>query len=227
MKAHAEKFRRLFAVALLALATISPASAALIQGLYDTGVLNDGTAAASGSADLHYTLVASADPSFPGPDAIVADPIANGYWLVNTATSRWIGPAQNQGYPSGAATHAAGDYTYRLTFDLTGLDPATAQITGGWAADNKGVAIWLNGVNTGHGAGSYNPLTSFTLSSGFLAGLNTLDFVVNNFSAGGANPTGLRVQGLTGTAAAVPVPAAGWLFPLGLAAVARLAKRRA
>jgi len=188
---------------------VLPVAAADLPGLYNTGVQADGTAAASGSVDLHYKLLISPDANFPGPDAIVADPIATGYWAENTATSRWIGPAQNQGYPSGAATHTAGDYTYRLTFSLAGFDPSTAQVTGAWAADNTGTALLLNGVNTGYTAPSYSPLTPFTLSAGFVAGTNTLDFVVNQFASGGANPTGLRVAGLAGTATAVATDSDG------------------
>lgn len=215
------------AALLLMLAVAMPAPAASIPGLYNTGVLNDGTVATSGSVDLHYTLHISPDPSFPGPDAIVADPIAAGYWLGNSTTSRWIAPAQNQGYPSGAANHATGNYTYRLTFDLTGLDPATAQVTGSWAADNTGLGIWLNGVSTGYTTPSYNTLTAFTLSSGFVAGINTLDFVVEEFASSGANPTGLRVEGLAGTATVVPAPAAGWLLAPTLLSVFRWRGRRA
>jgi hypothetical protein len=194
-------FRHFLPLGALAVAWATAAHPADIPGLYNTGVLNDGSAAPSGSVDLHYTLLISPDADFPGPAAIVADPIAAGYWAANTTTSRWIGPAQNQGYPSGAANHAPGNYTYRLTFSLAGFDPSTAQVSGAWGADNAGTALILNGVNTGYTAPSYAPLTPFTLSSGFVPGINTLDFVVNQFASGGANPTGLRVAALVGTAA--------------------------
>ena len=195
------------------------ASAATIPGLFNTGVLDDGTVAASGAVDLHYLLITSADPNFPGPNTYVANPIPAGLWLANSATSRWIGPAVNQGYPTGAAAHPIGDYTYRLTIDLTGLDPATASITGNWAADNNGPFIRLNGVATvGNAAPVFTSLKAFTISSGFVAGINTLDFVVRNTSASGSNPTGLRVSDIAGTAdvAVVPAPAAGWLLGTGL-----------
>lgn len=213
--------KTLLAVVLLATGmAATSASAASIPGLFDTGVLGDGTAAASGSVDLHYVILVSPDANYPGPDAIVADPIASGYWLANSPTSRWIAPAENQGYPSGAANHAPGDYVYRISFDLTGLDPATAQVAGAWAADNTGTSVRLNGVNTGFTTPSYSGLTAFNLTSGFVAGINTLDFVVNEFASAGANPTGLRVAGLTGTAAAVPIPAVAWLFGAALAGCA-------
>ncbi len=227
MNAPARNLSHPLATLILALAVAMPVSAASLQDLYNTGVLDDGTPAASGSVDLHYTLLVSPDPAFPGPAAIVADPIAAGYWLPNSSTSRWIAPAQNQGYPSGATNHASGSYTYRLSFDLTGYDPATAQVTGSWAADNAGTALLLNGVTTGFATPSYSSLTAFTLSSGFVAGLNTLDFLVNEFASGGANPTGLRVEALAGTATVVPAPAAAWLLGTGVAGlIARRYRRR-
>lgn len=216
-----------FTLLLVALGSWATGAAAVpIAGLFATGVLDDGSVAASGSVDLHYTLIASPDPNFPGPNAIVADPIAAGYWLPNGSTSRWIAPAQNQGYPSGAANHASGTYTYRLTFDLTGLDPTTAEITGAWAADNGGVSIRLNGVDTGNVTPGYSALTAFTLSGGFVSGVNTLDFVVDEFAAGGANPTGLRVDGLAGTATPIPEPAVLALLGAGLAGFVPIGRRR-
>ena len=65
-------------------------------------------------------------------------------WLTNGPDSKWIAPrnAQNIG-------NLPGNYTYRLTFNLTGLQPNAAVINGNWAVDNSGVDILLNGVSTG------------------------------------------------------------------------------
>lgn len=54
----------------------------------------------------------------------------------------------------------------------------------------------MNGVAAGPNSSSYNTWMPFTINSGFVAGVNTLDFVVTNTGAG---PTGLRVD-LSGTA---------------------------
>ena len=69
------------------------------------------------------------------------------------------------------------------------------------------MTILLNGAATGFtfpvfNGSSFDP---FVISTGFVAGVNTLDFLVDNFGGG---PTGLRVE-LSGTAdvAAVPEPA--------------------
>lgn len=166
-----------------------------IPGLFDTGVDENGDALDDLSEDPHYQLVENAD----GPDntTFVHDsqvfPIVDGPWLANSATSKWIAPRED------TAEAAGGDYVYRLTFDLTGLDPATAFLRGRWATDNEGVSLRLNGADTGlTNAAQFGSLTSFTLEEApFISGENTLDFVVNN---AGIGPTALRVDGLSGGA---------------------------
>ena len=162
-----------------------------ITTLFNTGL------AAGGSVDPHYSLIESNDESFPGPNAIVANPPA-GAWLSNTVTSKWISPSTNQSQVNGG--NADGNYTYRTTFDLTGLDPGSASITGQWATDNGGL-IKLNGNSTGQTTGieEFGGFTPFSISTGFVSGVNTLDFVVNNYPGPDFNPTGLRVE-LSGTA---------------------------
>jgi len=172
-----------------------------IPGLFNTGVDNANAPLAGSSVDPHYTLIASADPAFPGPGAIVASAIPATYWFANSATSKWIAPAADENYPALGTPHPGGDYTYRLSFDLTGIDFSTASITGTWGVDNSG-AIRLNGAATGIGSPSYNPLIPFTIGSGFHAGINDLDFIVTNQAASGSNPTGLRVDGLSGSGTA-------------------------
>jgi hypothetical protein len=69
---------------------------------------------------------------------------------------------------------------------------------GGWATDNTGTDILVNGTSTGITCPGFVSLTPFilTATNGLVAGPNTLDFVMNN--AAGAtdvpNPTGLRVD---------------------------------
>jgi hypothetical protein len=180
-------------------ATAGPVAAAPIPGLFDTGVDNNRVALTDGAVDPHYKLVASSDPSFAGPNAYASWPIAAGYWLANTASSRWIGPAPNEGYPSGAPSHPGGPYTFRISFDLTGFDTTSVQVTGGWCADNNGTMM-LNGHAAGAATGGYSSLTPFTITTGFKNGINTLDFISSNLPGGGANPTAVRVQDLAGTA---------------------------
>src|SRR5207245_7622204 len=115
-------------------------------------------------------------------------------WLGDGPNSKWIAPRVDA-----ANGNAVGTYTYRTTFDLTGLNPATAVLTGQFASDN-GATIKLNGVTVGPTSPTFNAFTVFTISSGFIAGVNTLDVVVSNDPCGGCiNPTGLRVD-ISGTA---------------------------
>jgi hypothetical protein len=177
--------------------------------IYNTGVDNSGTVLPLGSVDPHFQLTVSPDPS---STAYVTVPYPN--WVSST-TARWLAPYQNS-TNAFTAPAAGGDYTYRTTFDLTGFIPATAQLSGRWATDNAGVDIFLNGISTGNqlpfGSGpfSYEVLTSFVISNGFVPGVNTLDFSVNNFidSSGSPNPTGLIVE-IAGSADRVPVPEPG------------------
>ena len=164
--------------------------------LFNTGVDATGVSLAGGSVDPHYKLIVSADSTFTGPDAIVTSQIADGYWVPQSATAKWIAPSANQSYPGATPCNAGGTYVYRTTFDLTGFDPTTATITGQWGADNSGTAVRLNGVSLGLTAASYAPLTGFTIEAGFVAGTNTLDFEVFDFGC----PNGLRVE-MTGVAA--------------------------
>ncbi|HNQ88878.1 MAG TPA: lamin tail domain-containing protein [Verrucomicrobiota bacterium] len=168
----------------------------VIPGLFATGVDGSGGLLSAGSVDPHYTLIASPDAGAPGPDAYVVQP---GFpippWAANGPRSQWIGPQADQSTGS-----APGDYVYRLVFNLDGLVPETASIEGQWSSDNVGPDIRLNGVSTGQpNDGNFGVFgRSFRLTSGFVAGVNTLDFVVNNAGTG-VNPTGLRVE-LAGTA---------------------------
>ena len=87
-------------------------------------------------------------------------------------------------------------FVFRQTFDLTGFDPATARLTLQWSADDSGEifafrgswipAYRLNGGGFVNYPGStssariptYSLCSPFTIETGFVAGLNTLDFYV-------------------------------------------------
>jgi len=159
--------------------------------VFNTGVSNTGALLSAGSADPHYQLVANPDGG--GTTSFVTSTIPSPPWVSNGPKSQWIAPDPNQDH----GNFPGGTYNYKMTFDLTGLDPNTAQLTGQWATDNSG-EIFLNGVSTGFttpdiGFESFSP---FTITSGFVAGLNTLEFKVFN-DAGSS--TGLRVE-IGGTA---------------------------
>ncbi len=177
---------------------------ARVPGLFDTGVDDSGAALADNSVDTHYTLIVNADSA--STDALVqnsgAFPIVSGPWLANTATSKWIGPRFDTTEAAGLA-QGNGIYVYRISFDLTGLDRSSVLITGGWAIDNGGLSISVNGITTGvvnnNGFGGATPFTLSSANAAFVEGVNTLDFEVQNVDVT-AGYTGLRVVGLRGLA---------------------------
>ena len=174
----------------------------VIPGLFDTGIGSNCVAQPGGAEDPHYLLINNPDGT-PLIPAVVETNIP-GAWLANTVTSKWVGPtadtiaSQGELVDGGAG---AGVYVYRATVDLTGFDPATVIIMGGWASDNAGLDIYVNGVATGEtNIAGFAVLTPFTLSSAnatFVAGLNNIDFHVQNATVA-LGFTGLRVSGLSG-----------------------------
>jgi hypothetical protein len=191
---------------LLALATIA-AGAAPIPGLFNTGVDNNRALLANSAIDPHYRLVQRADGAASGSNAfVVIDTlfpiVGTGPWMPSGPNSKWIGPMANQSSGS-----AAGDYRYRTTFDLTGLEPGTAVITLRMSSDNGLPEVRLNGAPTGLSYdGNFGAFSgTLTINSGFIDGTNTLDFLVNNADVV-ANPTAVRVEFLSGTADPVLPP---------------------
>jgi hypothetical protein len=89
------------------------------------------------------------------------------------------------------------------------------------------VDILLNGHSTGNANGAqFVAWTALTINSGFfVAGVNTLDFIVNN----GGGPTGLRVE-ISGTAdptgTTIPEPVSFVLLGAGLGALGMLRRRK-
>ena len=177
------------------------------SNILNTGVNASGTPLANGTiGDPHYSLTSTPAGSTTN---ILVRTSAGGYpippYLGDDSLSAWIGP-NNDSQLDGPD----GNYTYQATFNLTGFNASTASLIGQFASDNQEVAVYLNGVSESFTQSAacissgicYESWTPLSITSGFVAGLNTLDFVVNN--AGG--PTALRVE-LTGTASAVPEPA--------------------
>jgi len=188
------------------LLTATASQAAPIPGLFNTGVDNNRALLANSAIDPHYRLVQRADGVAGSNAFVVIDTlfpiVGTGPWLASGPNSKWIGPMANQSTGS-----AAGDYRYRISFDLTGLEPNTAVITLRMSSDNALAEVRLNGTLTGLSYdGNFGAFSgTLTLNSGFIEGTNTLDFVVNNAGTT-ANPTALRVEFLSGTADPVLPP---------------------
>lgn len=159
-------------------------------GIYNTGVSDSRQPLADLDSDTHYELIANPqDSSVTRPLAMINLPSPP--WVPNSNKSRWIGPTEN-------TSAVPGEYIYRLRLDLTGFDPATAFLAGSWATDDGG-SLYLNGADTGFRSAGYAGMVEFNLTSGFVSGVNNLEFHVVNGGAA-ANPSGLRVENLRGTA---------------------------
>ncbi|GAO38607.1 hypothetical protein SCH01S_16_01260 [Sphingomonas changbaiensis NBRC 104936] len=205
------------AITLLAfgVAVASPASAATIPGLFNTGTDANNVALVGGNGvvDPHYSIFSSTSPGFAGHQAVTFQCC----YVANDANSRWVSLSAD-GSPGSNVTF------YRLSFSLAGLDPTTAVITGSGGTDNAG-RIFLNGVDTGINIDGFGSLVPFMLNSGFVAGTNTLDFRVSDFGP----PTAFRVDDLAGTAnaaGAVPEPATWAMLLAGFGAIAGAARVR-
>ena len=167
------------------------------DGTNDKGLL-DGSSGET--ADPYWAVE---PPSTGDPQAGDPPPFGPAHYAFNP--SRYNGdlqpgsPQNDSAYVSPAANgldaSPAGLYAYATAFDLTGIDPTTVEITGLAVPAGQITDVRLNGESLGLGAlaGQALPLA---LKSGFVPGINTLEWVVSNATAG---PTGLRVDGLRGT----------------------------
>jgi hypothetical protein len=199
--------------------------------VFNTGVDASGNALAAGTADSHYKLIA------PGGYTATAV-INNGAWIPDSPTASWISPGGTNGNTDNWPSTAP--YDYQTDFSLAGFLDNTATLTIQWTSDNDSTLL-LNGVAVGGvGFPGYGPgsLVSVTLTSGFDAGNNTLDFIVNNGYAQGytyPNPTGLLVDDISLTASSagspqatspVPEPSSLMLLGTGLIGACGVLRRR-
>ncbi len=199
----------------ITLLSFNPVYAGIIDSLFNTGMDSVGNVLLDGTLnDPHYTLTTVPAGSTTTTRIITsASGFPIGPYIGDNALSRWIGPNN-----TGDLYGPAGDYNYRTTFDLTGLDFSTASIDGRWSTDNQGLDILINGNSLGlTNVMQFSNWTNFTINSGFISGINTLDYVVNNLG-NSANPTALRVE-MVGTASTTTVPEPSVLALMGMGLV--------
>jgi hypothetical protein len=213
-----------------------------IPDLYNTGVNAGGTALAKGASDPHWIVTASPANTSGGPvnhynGAAKADWVS--VWTSftpNTGTSTWISAPNTVVVPDFPVDPVSGNlglYTFQTTFTLPS-DFVSARITGNWSADNLGgqvpdynnntpdpLAITnfvnLNGspVAPGNLVYGFGP-SSFEINSGFVPGLNVLQFNVSNLIGSGVpNPIGTQIVFSSATYA-VPEPGTVALAATGL-----------
>lgn len=223
--------------------TARPISAGPIT-LFNTGVTqkngSDGTNATPRTAgvDPHWQVsvpgdgmafaAASTDHAYLYDNGLTGGKFAPAFVATNPPPTDWFDDDINSGSPqldsmfinpvgNGSTSVPGGVYIYRTFFDLTGLDPHSASVSGMALAADAAVGIYINGAKVQGVAipgSSEQQVTPFTIIAGLVSGINVLDFVVTN-TPGADSPSGLRVDGLKGTASGTVVrPAAP--FPLRL-----------
>jgi hypothetical protein len=215
---YASKFALPMAVALLGLS--ASANAVIISGVYNTGLGANGSALAAGDGqtDAHYIVVSSDAPGvIVGSSALT---YYNGAYLQDGPLSRIVNALGDGTGTAGTTT------TFATTFSLAGFDSMNATLSGQALFDNFG-EVFLNGNQVGGTITGFGSLSSFgTNSNFFVAGLNTLSFVLHN--EGG--PEAFQVAGLTVTAAplagAVPEPASWALMLVGFGMTGAAVRRR-
>ena len=192
--------------------------------LFSTGVDSSGAPLVGGSIDPHWVITAGPGITSPAPAFVLTNPV--GFYAMSPSSS-WIWVNAN------GIGGIGSPYSFELTFSLTGLQASTAVLSGMWGVDNNG-SIDLNGsAATGTGGISltggieenFAVFLSFTITGGFVAGINTLDFQAED----DANPGALNVNNLilTATSGSVPEPSSLLMgsISLGLTGVLVAMKR--
>lgn len=209
----------LIPVAGAVLGLASAANAVVVPGVYNTGLGVGGTPlpAGDGQVDANYFVTATDGSATIGANALT---YYNPAYLQD-------GPASRIVNSNGTGAETGGTFTtFSTTFSLAGYDSTNATISGQALFDNFG-EIFLNGNQIGPSITGFGTLTPFgTNANFFVAGLNTLSFVLHN--TGG--PEAFQVAGLTVTAEAiapgVPEPATWGLMIAGFVMTGAAMRRR-
>ena len=204
-----------FLSAMLVLVCVGSAFADTVT-VYGTGRNTSGVLLPGGAIDQNYIL--TADPLHPSESV-------SAYVVSALAGSGSIAQIDSLS----PDVEGTGFYTYTTTFSLAGLDPSTAILTGTWGFDDGSGGFFLNGnLVPGTIAGNCLCFTpqSLNITSGFVAGTNTLSFVglqADNFF------DYVRVDDMTVTANPVtstPEPGTLWMLGTGVVGVAGAVRRK-
>jgi hypothetical protein len=246
--------RIIFAAGGLALSLVAlavPAQAAVLSGLYNTGISN--TEAAVDPNNTMYSVTSSTPPGSVGPTYVIQNGsgysgvFPDPYWATGgDLQSAWISP---DGRDGNLDPYSAGNYIYETTFTISGnlANISGLQLAGIWSADNTALGFNVNGDPTSTAdyltsVGSMLQPESCACNSDYAfdvvvpvsdlhEGINTMYFDVTNFAQVGGNPTGLYIDydvsksGLIDPAP-VPEPVTLSLFGAGLAGAFAMRRRR-
>jgi hypothetical protein len=204
--------RRILVLVFVLLGLAGRVSAGSIP-LFSTGVNTTGTPLAGGSIDPHWAITAGPGITSPASAFVVTNP-AGSYAMSPGSSWIWVNADGSGGTGS--------SYSVELTFSLTRSQASTASLSGMWGVDNNG-SIDLNGsAATGTGAlsltggteNNFDLFHSFTITGGFVAGVNKVDFLAEDDE----NPGALNVNNLilTATSGTVPEPSSLLMAGIGL-----------
>jgi hypothetical protein len=145
-------------------------------------LFNSGISLKPGDPDRHWQVVArSDDPKFKPQPAIVVRAGSPADLQNDPARSQWLSPLGDVVLPEDVT------YVFRTTFELKEPSLARAALRGKFIADDRVVAIRLNGRNLSvplqHDGEPFLYWTKFRANSGFVKGTNVLEIDVLN-----ANP---------------------------------------
>ncbi|NOQ16786.1 MAG: hypothetical protein GQ581_06980 [Methyloprofundus sp.] len=201
------------AIGLSTFSVMAHSTAIIDIEIYGTGLDGIGNPLGIGDNDLHYTV----NENSGTPAQVLSHPA----YFPNNSDSQWI-------WQNASGTPADVTRTFTTTFELTGLDLSSVEINGAWGTDNQGLDILINGNSTGINLlgvieDNYQALTDFTINSGFVSGINTLEFIIQDSGGVAAFRTELSGIGITPTA---PAPAAIWLVGSGLIGLFGMRKRQ-
>jgi hypothetical protein len=178
---------------------------------------SNSTRLADDAADSDWLISASPAPAYNGATPLVRVSPLPGGWMADTASlpSRWIVAGQ---VGVDDLSVAPGIWTFQTSFSLAAADPDTVLTGLRYSADNKVVAVKINGTAV------FSQSTAFAEEFGawhvlgdvgtglFQTGVNVVQFQILN-QEGLNSPIGLRVEG-----AVVPEPRSMSLICLILSA---------
>jgi hypothetical protein len=142
-------------------------------------LFNTGLNLKPGDKDPHWQLAARSDmPKFKPQPAVVTESGDARRVASQADRSQWISAVAGDAHVPDRVL-----YTFRTTFDLTGMRPSTAKLNGRFVADNHVRAIRLNGHSVpvpAHGYREFGFFHAFSTNRGFVERTNVLEIDVEN-----------------------------------------------